>query len=621
LQSLCYKILVLSCLTCFSGKALSEASPNPGIIESLERLLELQKEHYHKSKNQGFSNLKVLNDISSLNDVTLNPEYVKSLILNSDERFLLLSKKDECRFLSTLETNLLKTAEGNIDTVIINYKTKEGTTETVGVPKDGFFEYIYKRKCLNNREFSILFSDTNVQKTVSGIKFTVPKNKTECSKIHNEWLDNTFTPYLCRIQQSFKKSILKKQADFYRERIPLMERIYLENLCNSLSKPDLFCNNYLKDDVWSKILNSEQPEYKMSYKCQDIFNKKEKLTNQELKNCGSKLASDSSFCETRGNRDYLSNFPLQNCNNISLALNNSKLKTDYHDCPGRVDNEGLINIYRLVNHFSPEKRISSKESCDSEASYTFAKLNFEIKHEEGWPLKVCYLNRIDNKEACVTYIPGTRPNEPLSEDIVVAKILYQQKGAPAKTTCRIVDAKTYNPIRSEFKYGCFIVNDNDKCTTISCDKKVIWEEKVQSDIKFIGKPTFDYFPTAYLSERYSFSSLLNEVKGTQARMVRNLTDVKFFVDKMPMGVVHGIGCIEDIIPEQFQRVTINQCHPLPFIIDGYALKNNDTWLVVRLAIDDIHTPRLIMWPNIFNAVSAYQELHPLNTWTLYGIKK
>ncbi len=621
LRKLYCKTLILACLICFSDKALTQENSNPGIIESLERLIELQKTQFQSSKNKGLSNLKVLNDISALNDIKLNSEYIKSLILHSDERFLKLAQKDDCRFLSMIETNLLKTADGNIDNIIIDFKNSSGAIETVSVPKDGFFEQIYKKKCLNNREFSILFSDLNIQKTIEGVKFTIPKNKAECSKIQQEWMDNSFTPYLCRIQQSFKKPDLKRQAEFYRGKIPLMQRIYLDNLCNSLSKPELFCNNYLKDDVWSKILNSEMPDYKMSYKCQDMYNKKEKLTPQEMRNCASKLATDNLFCETRGNKDYISNFPLQNCNNISEALNKSKLQTNYHDCPGRIDNEAMTNIHRIVNHFSPRPIVSTKETCSGEASYTFAKLNLDIKHEAGWPLKICYLNRIDNKEACVTYIPGSRADEPLSEDLVVAKILYQQKGANPKTTCRIVDSKTYNPLRSEFKYGCFIVYNIDNCTSIACDKKVIWEEKLQTDIKFAGKPVFDYFPTAYMSERYAFTSLLNEVKGTQARMIRNLTDTKFFLDKMPNGIVHGIGCIEDLIPEQFQRTAINQCHPLPFIIDGHTQKNNETWLVARLAIDDIHTPRFIMWPNIFNAVSAYRELHPLNTWTLYGIKK
>lgn len=612
---------MLICLTSLSGKAFSQESSTPGIIESFERLLELHKEQFQKNKISIQSNLKAVSSLLGFEEVKLDPQYVKSLILHSDERFVKLAMKDECRFLSTLETNLLKTTEGNIDNILINYKTRDGKIESATMLKDDFFEQIYKRKCLNNREYSILFTEVNAQKTIEGIKFTIPKNKNECTVIHNEWLDNPYTPYLCRIQQVFKKPSLRKMADYYRERIPLMQRIYLDNVCNSISNPELFCSSYLKGDVWNKILTSEMPDYKMSYKCQQMYNKTAKLTVQEMRNCASKLASDNKFCETKGNKDYPSNFPLQNCNNISDALNKSKLITDYHDCPGNIDNEALTNIHRLVNHFAPRKIISTKETCRGEANYTLARLNLDIKHEAGWPLKICYMNRVNNKEACDTYIPGARADEPLSEDQIVAKILYTQKGAPAKTTCKLVDSKNYNPLRSEYKFGCFIVFNSETCSTLSCDKKVIWEEKVQEDIKFIGFPLFDYFPTAYTNERYAFTSLINEVKGTQDRMVRNLTDVKYWLDKMGNGVIHGIGCAEDLVPEQFQRMAINQCHPMPFIVDGHVEKDGETLLVTRLAIEDVHTPRFLMWPNIFNAVSAYQELHPLNTWTLYGIKK
>ena len=104
-------------------------------------------------------------------------------------------------------------------------------------------------------------------------------------------------------------------------------------------------------------------------------------------------------------------------------------------------------------------------------------------------------------------------------------------------------------------------------------------------------------------------------------MIRNLTDVKYFLNTHANGIIHGIGCIEDLLPEQYKRLTMNQCRPLPFIVDGYQTKKEELWLVARLSIDDIHTPRILSWPNVFNRVSAYQELHPLNTWTLYGIRK
>ncbi|MBY0415834.1 MAG: hypothetical protein K2Q18_16805, partial [Bdellovibrionales bacterium] len=469
--------------------------------------------------------------------------------------------------------------------------------------------------------YTTLFNDENVKKTVEGIKFTVPRNMAECTNVHREWLANPVTPYLCRIQQVFKKPALKKLADFYSERIPLMQRIYLDNLCNAILTPDLFCANYLKDDVWNKIVNSELPDYKMSYKCQQMFNKKDKLTVQDLKNCASKLTSDNTFCETRGNKDFLSNFPLQNCSTLSQELNKAKLVTNYHDCPGNVDNEALTNIHRIVNHFAPRKIITSKETCAGEANYTLARLNLDIKNDAGWPLKICYLDRVQGKEACTPYIPGSRTDEPLSEDQVVAKIIYQQKGAPMRTTCRIVDTKTYNPLRSEFKFGCFIVYDPNACTTLQCEKKVIWEEKAQADIKFVGVPMFDYFPSNYTTERFSFTSLINEVKSTQEKIIRNLTDAKGFLNSAPDAIIHGIGCSEDLMPELFQRVAINQCHPMPFIIDGFLDKDGETRLVTRLSIDDIHTPRFLMWPNFYNAVSAYRELHPLNTWTLYGLKK
>lgn len=615
------KIIILACLASFSGKAFSQANSNntPGLIESFERLLELHKDQYQKNKISVTANLKILSNFSGLDNVKLDPHYVKSLLMHSDERFLKLAQKNECNFLATLETNLLKTSDGNIDEIYVTYLNKEKKTESASMLKKDFFSEIYKKRCLNNREYSIIFADENVQKTVQGIKFTVPRTQAECSNVFNEWLANPYTPYLCRIQQVFKKPNLKKLADYYKERIPLMQRIYLDNLCNSISTPELFCSNYLKDDVWSKILNSEVPDYKMSYKCQQIFNKKEKLTLNDLKNCASKLSSDDKFCETRGNLS--SNFPLTNCSTISTALNKSKLVTNYHDCPGNIDNEGLTNIHRIVNHFDPRKIISSKDTCAGEANYTLAKLNLDIKNEQGWPLKICFLNRVTNKEDCTTYIPGSRADEPLSEDQVIAKILYQHKGAPPKTTCRIVDSKSYNPLRSEFKYGCFIVYDANTCTTFSCAKKVYWEEKIQTDIKFVGLPVFDYFPTAFMNERYALTSMLGEVKKLDERIIRNLNDAKYFLTSSPDAIIHGIGCSEDLLPEQFARVTLNQCHPMPFIIDGIIDDKGDSRMVARLSIDDLHTPRMIPWSNFFNSVTSYQELHPLNTWTLYGLKK
>ena len=619
-----YKIIRFLFLTICLGSIITTKAfsiENPGIIESLERLLDVHRKQYEVGKSKSQSNLKALSDISEFKDIKIDPKFMRELLFHSDDKFLKLAQKDECKFLSTLESNLLKTADGDIVNILINFKSRDNKAESTAVPKDDFFDVVYKKKCLNNREFKTLFSEANFQKTIEGIKFPVPKNSNECESIHKEWLDNSFTPYLCSIQQILKKPKSQKLLELYKGKIPPLQRTYLDNLCLNLNSPPGFCQNYLKSDVWSKIINGEAPLYKISYKCQNIMGKSEEATAKDIKNCAAKMTSEPETCETKGNKNFSSNYPLQNCDNISDALNKSKLVTNYHDCPGSVDNEAITNIHRIINHFSPNKIITNKETCGGEANYTFAKLNFDIKHEEGWPLKVCYHDHIKGKEECSAYIPGSRSDEPLSEDQVIAKILYLQKGAAAKTKCRIVDSKTYNPVRSDFKFGCFIVYDSETCTTTSCNKKVIWEDKPITDIKFIGKPIFDYFPTNFLSERYSFANMLNEVKRTQSRTVKNLTDLKFYLDKIQNGIIHGVGCVEDLLPEEFQRTTMNQCHPLPFIVDGHLEKAGETWLVLRASIDDIHTPRKVLWQNIFNAVSAYSELHPLNTWTLYGIKK
>ena len=619
------KIVILITLGSFSARSFSQEQildqRNPGLIESLERLIEVHKKQFEQSTTKAQSNLISLSNLPDLKTIKFDPQFMRSLLFYSDENFLKLAQKDECKLLSMLENKLLKTASGEVNNIQINFLNKEKKVEVASIPSENFFPEIYKVKCLNNREFSTLFNDSNFSKTIEAMKFTIPKNTTDCDGIHKEWTDNSFTPYLCHIQQVIKKNKEPKTVSFYKSRISTLNLNYMDNLCNNLNSSGRFCENYLKSDIWSRILNGEAPLYKMSYKCQNLFNKPDELTTQDLKNCASKLQNTSELCESKCSKYFPSLFPLQNCDNTSLALSKAKLITNYHDCPGNVDNEAITNIHRIVNHFAPRKIIPGHENCAGEASYTFARLNLDIKHDEGWPLKICFLNHVSGKEECLPYIPGSKKEEPLSEDQVIASVLYHHKGAASKTQCRIVDSKVFNPLRSEFKFGCFIVYNAESCTTLFCEKKVIWEEKVLTDIKYIGSPLFDYLPSTFINERYSFSSLLNEVKGTQSRLIKNLTDLKFYLDKIPTSIIHGVGCAEDLLPEDFQRVVINQCRPMPFIIDGHVQKNFETWIVLRSAIDDLHTPRLVSWQNIFNAVSAYRELHPLNSWTLYGIKK
>ena len=65
---------------------------------------------------------------------------------------------------------------------------------------------------------------------------------------------------------------------------------------------------------------------------------------------------------------------------------------------------------------------------------------------------------------------------------------------------------------------------------------------------------------------------------------------------------------------------MNQCRPIPFIIDGIIEKKFNYFLSVRTAIDDLHSPRLVNWSFIYNALKSYEGVHSINSWTLYGIE-
>lgn len=630
-----YSISLIIGLGIFSPKAFSQNKQEiPGLFESLEKLQTLNKDLREKQKVESAKTIFSKEDLREAIEIRLDPLFLKNILFNSDSKYLSLIKNDECKFYSLLENNLLKTSDDEILNIDIQISTKEGTKKNGTILFNDFFDEFYRKKCLNNKEFSILFNSTNYAKTISGIKFSIPKGENNCNEIHSEWLLNSYTPFLCKINQTLKSykefesrpdikidPITKKLGEDYIKKISLLQRNYIDSLCSNLNSSANFCQNYLKMDVWNKVLNGEAPGFKLDYKCANYLSKPLPITSKDEKICADKFISDPNICVTQTNKEHPAYFPLSDCNTTSNSLAHSKLISNYHDCPGNIDNEAITNVHRIINHFNPRKINSAPEHCIGEANYSFARLNLDIKNEKGWPLKVCYFNRIENQEKCTTYIPGAREDEPLSEDKVIAKILYLNKGAPNKTTCSIVSSKKYNPVRTDYKNGCFIVFNPETCNTMSCEKKVYWEDKEQKDIRFIGKPIFEYYATEYSIERYSIANLLNEVQKIQSRAIRNLTDLKFYLDKIQNSIIHGVGCAEDIIPEIYTRQSINQCHPLPFIISGYTTIKGETFLSTQTAIDDIFSPRLITWPSIYNGVSTFKELHPLNTWTLHGLKK
>lgn len=647
LQNPLIKIFLLLVLTLLGSASAQPSGKNklefPGVASSLEEIITIHRKQYDSLLEKVGKNPKLMSQLGNISDVKLNKYFMRSILFHSDYRYLKLAEGKECTFYALIENNLIKTTKGNIDNVLITYKNKDNKRESALVMKKDFLEYVYKKKCFQNKEIGLLFNSENMSRTVKQLKFQTPKTKKQCVGILREWQSNPYTPYLCKIPEIIlegkrarnrlpsipESEILRRR--YYRQKIslaealalkvPFFERSYLENLCLSIADETKFCSAYLSSDVWSKIVNGEEPREKLEYKCSHVLNKPMPLTLTQLRSCAVKFVKEPETCIPLGAKGYPSLFPRSKCDAISDALAVSNLRTDYQDCPAEVDNEGIVNIHRIINHLKPRKITSTPDTCANETNYSFAKLNIDYKNADAWPLKICFFDKIEDKEICEQYIPGQNPNSNLSEGKVIAKILYRIKGTSSNMKCQSVKKQDYNPNLLEYKVGCWVVYDDDICTTLHCPKRIFVDQKQITELKFKGKPLFEYFPNSFSNEKFSLMNIINESFKIEPKKVRNLTELKYFFDNNKKGIVHGIGCAEDLYPTIYHKKAFNQCTPLPFIIDGYKVAYGNTFLTLRTGIDDIHSPRPLVWNYLFNSVAGYREVHPLNLWTLYAIKK
>ena len=606
-----------------------------GLIESFETLLGNHKKQYQNSIANHQKNTTTLNDIKNLQSVQLNKNFIKSLLLHTENKYLRFASDDECKFLSLIDTGLAKIARGEIYYIPVSIQFDNDKKKDALITKQDYLNYVYSKRCLNNREMLALFTSKSISKTMESLNLASPKNEKECSKIHNEWTKNPFLPYICAISENIRKKTLAKirlnnqdykpsqvknlerkyfKGDFFDKNVPLYHKEYFASLCSNLYDIENFCNPYLAKDIWSKIKKKEKPSYKMSYKCKNVLNKNN-LSPKDFDNCINTFNKNPKICTVSGTQGFSSLYPMPNCNIISKSLVGSSLHTDYHDCPGKIDNHASVNVHRILAHKQKLSIPSNSLSCSSQINYSLAKLSYR------WPLNICYFDKIADKKECIPYVPHlTLEEEPLSEGHIVAKILYRNEGIVDKKPCATVSDKVFNSSQLKFKQGCFIIYDSQLCTNLHCKKKIVYDLKEIKGIEYTGVNNFDYFANSFKNEKFSMAKRLEELLKVENKIIRNLTFLTAFFKKHPHAIVHGIGCAEDLLPSFFQKKSLGACNPLTFIVDGIVTKNGLTHLSFRSSIDDVHSPRLVVWDKVFNGVSNYKEIHPLNTFTFYGIK-
>lgn len=624
--------LLISLLALFSVNSLAEdkASGNEekGIFTTLKKTIEA---HRGLLKRQ-FNTYKQLSDseVRSIKDFELNRSYVRSLILHSPQRFFsLIDENNQCHVYDLILNNLLR-GEPELSKFIV-ITNQEASSFLVD--KEDFKEILFKKKCPQQYQKFQFFKPNTLGSFINTVSFKTPSTQSECHLVYDEWIKNQYVPNFCsltqideersqlalqrsqlsttdieglrKINQLIEKNSRKKRA------IPVGATTYLNNLCQNLDNKAGFCKLYVSPHVWHKVLAGERPDYLMSYRCKDVGNK------VTLSTCRQKLLASPDKCLYAGAQNFPSLVPKPNCNLQSFLLNQSRLITPYRDCPGFVNNSAIININRIFTHFYPENGNPPSDSCENISINNFAKLNEDYKNKTAWPMEICYFDKIENDTVCKTYVTA-EGDDISSETRIVADIIKRTRPSPNNLKCKKIGSKNFSPSRLKYKVGCYIVSDFLNCTLDQCPRKIYHEGKEVTGIEYRGSPDIHYFDDGLINPRYTQLKLLEREHKIRKRNLPNFTILRSFLSQRKKNIVHGIGCLEMLLPRMFRSRGFNQCTPEAFIIDDILELEGKKFVIARLGIDDVHSPRLLWWHNIFHAVRKYQELHPAKPWTLFG---
>lgn len=611
-----------------------KAQQIPGIFSTFKEMIQIDQTKYNRKVEKLVRDYTKIIDLKSINQIEVDPDFLTTILFHSNDQYNVLSIKDECAFYDVFLADLFKGPSGRIEKVIVQYKNKKDILKTALINRKEFVNKVIKVKCPNSITLKKHFTLKNIPNTLKTVSFPSPTNKKECNELHESFINDVKTPHLCHIYEkatSVKKLELKLKraprsnyrqlqkiqdelsvAKIYRSKLNISQYDYLDNLCRNLKSNDLFCESFFHKSFYGKIVRGEKDPIYIRNICQQKFQRK-KLSKRDYVNCVSSLESDKNQCLYHSpNFPALS--PKPNCEMISKALNYSSLNTNYHDCPGRMGNESIVNSARIIRHLENAGENNTKV-CSTPLADSFVKFNNENDNDNAWGIELCYENKIYNREVCHPTLLDNLEGSPYSLSKTIAKILYKTRGMSKNMACKFVHHKRYHPKRLEFQSGCVIVYQ-DNCTSTKCEFNIYHNQK---EIKFIKQKqllNFDYYSNSIKKQKFSQHSLIKSGFKLKSKTIKNLTELQYQFKQFKNTVIHGVGCAEDLLPTFFKKNSLNQCKPLPFIIDGIIEKDDRASLVTRTAIDNLHSPRIISWSNIFSSVQSYQVVQPMNTWSL-----
>lgn len=600
----------------------------PGIMQSLEKLIQIDQTKFAKKQELLTKGNKTIKDFAGLNSLELDPDFLNSVILHSEPAYVKLASASKCRFYDSIINDLLKSADGKIKNVFVTYVNSNKERDSALVSRKDFLSKMVSLECPETNKLIDQFQIKNLDATIRSVNFEHPGGREQCRNTYLDWLNNPKAPYFCKLHEFMKevrqsggdpKDLPQRQAisRILEQKLSLSQRDYLENLCQNFDNEDLFCQDFLSVSFWSKVASGVENKIFAKDICATVMNT-QNPSDVQFKTCVARLRKENDLCLYPGGRNQ-GLLPAPQCDTLAMALNYSSLRSDYQDCPSLSDQHAITNMGRLLLNISKEKIQPNNGTCAVISTGVTYEFNDRFNNDENWKLEACYNDQLAEKEVCQKIFFGSYGTLPQSYNTVVADILKKTRGADANTKCEMVDSEDYNPLLLQYKSGCYIIYDRTKCFVSQCKHKILFNDRPIDFIKIKNHVSIEYFPTNVIEERYSQQYLLTRDYQQTGRSLNNISSIVSFFKKSRKGVIHGVACAEDLLPSFFKSRAMNQCSALPFIIDGMIREGDKTVFVTRTAIDSLQAPRLVSWSLIYSAVKSYQRVHPLRLWTLYGL--
>ncbi len=611
----------------------------PGVYQSFEKMLEFDEVRYAEKAKQLQGATRSLAELADVEKVDIDPDFMNSLILNSSPGYLRLAGQNRCAFYDVLLADLLRTKDGKVREVWVQYRDKQGTNVSAVATKQDFLDKVVFKACPRTQEAVRMFQVRSLDATIKATNFSTPMGRQQCEAVFAAWSADSKTPYWCQVHEVMKEGErlatagapagsdpraaqaaqqAVAMARILRGKLSDSQEDFLERFCENADNAKPFCDGLLTTSFFSKVAEGLQPDIHVRQLCREVMGT-ENWTPAVRSECIRRLRADPAACAWTA-RGFAGLSPRPRCDQLSTALNASNLWTLYEDCPRHSDQQAVTNMARVLLHTEQPPVVALEGGlCSALSATTFMEFNRRYDNENAWAAGVCYLDRVEEKERCLPAFFGDHPTSPAAITRVVGEVLTRTKGAAPGTKCTLVRQDDWSPVALQYKYGCFIVVDMENCGLAQCGHKVVFNEREIKDLKLKTQLAFDYFPTSLTTEKYSQTYVLQREGGRRTRALQTLPAVGEFFRGQPKGIAHGVACAEDLLPGFFRKRSFNQCTPLPFIVDGLVQEGDKASLVTRSAADDVHAPRLVPWARLFAAVKAYQALHPLRQWSFHAV--